>query len=190
MTDKVPNPDVADLVNTIDKVAQKRALIAATLIAVNASEFFTQDVEDMPGFVDSEVVTPVTAESAPKRPTFPTRPQPKSPAPEPIDIATARKAFHAQGVDLFGEDWEKARHWLIGRFTTKETPGDVRESTNELTVSELTKLRGQMRDFHPGIQKAWMAEMARLAAELATGIQDASAAEPHAYESPFEAEPA
>ncbi len=44
---KVPNPDVADLVNTIDKMAQKRALIAATLIAVNASEFFTQDVEDM-----------------------------------------------------------------------------------------------------------------------------------------------
>lgn len=43
---KVPNPDVADVVNTIDKMAQKRALIAAVLIAVNASEFFTQDMED------------------------------------------------------------------------------------------------------------------------------------------------
>ena len=49
---KVPNPDVADLVNTIDKMAQKRALIAAVLIAVNASEFFTQDVEDM--VIDAE----------------------------------------------------------------------------------------------------------------------------------------
>lgn len=43
---RVPNPDVADQVNTIQKMAQKRGLIAATLIAVNASEFFTQDMED------------------------------------------------------------------------------------------------------------------------------------------------
>ena len=43
---RVPNPDVADQVNTIQKMAQKRALIAATLIAVNASEFYTQDMED------------------------------------------------------------------------------------------------------------------------------------------------
>lgn len=43
---RIPNPDIFDLVNTIDKMGQKRALIAATLIAVNASEFYTQDVED------------------------------------------------------------------------------------------------------------------------------------------------
>ena len=45
-TGRVPNPDIADQVNTIQKMAQKRALIASVLIAVNASEFFTQDVED------------------------------------------------------------------------------------------------------------------------------------------------
>lgn len=43
---RVANPDVADQVNTMQKMAQKRALIAATLLAVNASEFFTQDMED------------------------------------------------------------------------------------------------------------------------------------------------
>ena len=43
---RVPNPDIADVVNTIQKMAQKRALVAATLIATSASEFFTQDVED------------------------------------------------------------------------------------------------------------------------------------------------
>jgi hypothetical protein len=43
---RIPNPDVADVVNTIQKMAQKRALVAATLIATGASEFFTQDVED------------------------------------------------------------------------------------------------------------------------------------------------
>ena len=33
-------------VETVQKMGQKRALIAATLIAVNASEFYTQDMED------------------------------------------------------------------------------------------------------------------------------------------------
>ena len=47
---RVPNPDVADVVNTIQKMAQKRALVAATLIATSASEFFTQDVEDADTF--------------------------------------------------------------------------------------------------------------------------------------------
>jgi len=50
---RVPNPDVADLVNTIQKMGQKRALVAATLIATSASEFFTQDVEDAPGDRDT-----------------------------------------------------------------------------------------------------------------------------------------
>lgn len=45
---RVPNPDLADQVNTIQKMAQKRALIAATLIGVNASEFFTQDLDELP----------------------------------------------------------------------------------------------------------------------------------------------
>lgn len=47
-TGRVPNPDPAEIVNTLLKMAQKRAMIAATLIAVNASEFFTQDMEDLP----------------------------------------------------------------------------------------------------------------------------------------------
>lgn len=51
---RVPNPDVADVVNTLQKMSQKRALIAATLLAVNASEFFTQDMEDLA--IDAEFV--------------------------------------------------------------------------------------------------------------------------------------
>lgn len=45
---RIPNPDIAEQINTLLKMSQKRALIAVTLIAVNASEFFTQDIEDMP----------------------------------------------------------------------------------------------------------------------------------------------
>lgn len=41
------NPDIADIVNTLDKMAQKRALMAAVLVVTNASQYFTQDLEDM-----------------------------------------------------------------------------------------------------------------------------------------------
>lgn len=44
---KIPNPDLADIENTILKMADKRALVAATLIATGCSDIFTQDVEDM-----------------------------------------------------------------------------------------------------------------------------------------------
>lgn len=53
--ERVENDEPFDLLNTIDKMAQKRALIAATLIATNASEFFTQDLEDI-DYVDAEVI--------------------------------------------------------------------------------------------------------------------------------------
>jgi len=69
---QVANQNPADLVNTLDKMAQKRALVAATLIAVNASEFFTQDVEDMPSFVEgSFTVSNGTPPSVPEASTVP-----------------------------------------------------------------------------------------------------------------------
>ena len=64
---RVLNPDTADLVNTILKMATKRAYIAAVLNATGASEFFTQDLEDVyptnarPG--DTNGVRPVSRES-------------------------------------------------------------------------------------------------------------------------------
>ena len=45
---RVANPDIADLYNTVLKMADKRALIAAVLNGTAASDVFTQDVEDMP----------------------------------------------------------------------------------------------------------------------------------------------
>lgn len=62
---RVHNPDIADQVNTIQKMSQKRALIAATLLAVNASEFFTQDVED---YIDVEFTPKETLPGVEVRP--------------------------------------------------------------------------------------------------------------------------
>lgn len=55
---KVENPDIFDQMNTIDKVAQKRALGSAIKGAANVSEFFTVDLEDFQTYD----VTPVVVE--------------------------------------------------------------------------------------------------------------------------------
>jgi hypothetical protein len=49
-TGRVANEDIADVYNTVLKMACKRALVAAVLIVTCASDLFTQDVEDMGQF--------------------------------------------------------------------------------------------------------------------------------------------
>jgi hypothetical protein len=44
---RCPDPDIMGKKNTIMKMAQKRAFVGAILIATGASEYFTQDIEDM-----------------------------------------------------------------------------------------------------------------------------------------------
>jgi hypothetical protein len=44
---RIPNANVMSMKNTIMKMAQKRAFVGAILLATGASEFYTQDIEDM-----------------------------------------------------------------------------------------------------------------------------------------------
>lgn len=44
---QVANPDIADIINTVQKMADKRAYVAATLTATGASQYFSQDLEDI-----------------------------------------------------------------------------------------------------------------------------------------------
>jgi hypothetical protein len=67
-TGQVKNADIADQINTLQNMAQKRALVAATLIAVNASEFFTQDVEDMQTIEGDWTEAPAAAQDPAKTP--------------------------------------------------------------------------------------------------------------------------
>ena len=43
---RVPNLNIHDQINTLKKMAQKRAFVGAVLLATGASEYFTQDLED------------------------------------------------------------------------------------------------------------------------------------------------
>lgn len=53
-TGKITNPDLADTWNTVLKMADKRALVAAVLNGTAASDIFTQDVEDSSAAAEAE----------------------------------------------------------------------------------------------------------------------------------------
>ena len=80
---QVENTEPFDLINTLQKMAQKRALVAAVLIAANASEFFTQDVEDLE-IIEGEVVD--------ERPASPSGSPKHKPASGPNGKQAERKA--------------------------------------------------------------------------------------------------
>lgn len=60
---EIENPDLADMWNTVVKMAHKRALVAAILLTTGASALFTQDVEDLP----REETAPEPARQEPQR---------------------------------------------------------------------------------------------------------------------------
>lgn len=63
----VHNDDPYSIVNTIQKMAYKRALVAAVLVAANASDYFTQDIEDMAPTDITEVVEGEVRDVTPKQ---------------------------------------------------------------------------------------------------------------------------
>jgi hypothetical protein len=109
--DRVANPDIADAVNTIQKMAHKRALVAAVLIATNASEFYSQDLEDL----EAIDIPPAPAG---RRATAPPEPQQAKPP------ATARAWSNFKGmIDAFaqlhgrlGADYEHVYRETLAEF--------------------------------------------------------------------------
>lgn len=61
---KIPNPNIADLVNTILKMAKKRAFIDAVLQVASLSDVFTQDLEDMKELLQTEQMDNMTLDQA------------------------------------------------------------------------------------------------------------------------------
>ena len=153
----VKNPDPADVVNTIDKMAQKRALVAAVLIAVNASELFTQDVEDYSDVIDGDWQPATAVKTPPPAPPQPRPAQSTPPAnggqrpqaqpaadngPLPDDELTIEEATAAQFIpkaaDLLKTDAEtlKARLKALGYGSIPGKPAE--------RVSAYRKLRADM----------------------------------------------
>ena len=85
-TGRVPNDDIYSQVNTILKMAKKRALVDASLSAGRLSDIFTQDVEDLPDMppmrspdIKAEVIEGEVSQPAENLQTVPkTAPESKS----------------------------------------------------------------------------------------------------------------
>ncbi|MCP4899795.1 MAG: hypothetical protein GY906_22745 [bacterium] len=96
------NPQIHDQVNTILKMAHKRAKIAATINATSASEFFTQDLEDLP----TGTVAPDTPR-APQKPATVTKaalgPDTSTVEDEELQILWSRIKGKKTCVEVFGE---------------------------------------------------------------------------------------
>jgi len=145
--DRVANPDIADVVNTIQKMAHKRALVAAVLIATNASEFYAQDLEDLEVIDLPAAPAELTVKPAAK-------PQPAAPAPS---------SPFAEMITQFGElkarlgpDEEHAYYAVLSEF-------GVRHANQ---FDDLGKARAAYRKLAEKVRKYEAARQAEEDAEI------------------------
>lgn len=99
----VPNHDPSDQVNTIDKMAQKRSFVAAILIATNASDYFTQDMEDFVQDHGSQEPV-IDGKFQDAEPAHTARVERPEPAPGEVSKTDLRSLASKKGIDAKGLD--------------------------------------------------------------------------------------
>jgi hypothetical protein len=158
---RVPNEDIFSQINTIDKMAQKRALVASVLIGVNASEFFTQDLEDLETVEYSPIIhstAVVMPEVAPVTVERPRQPQPvsqptevKSKMTRPMTPEQVKNAAAVKSAKFTGKPSEKQADYaftsingLVDKDDTKRHTVTLylfgKESSKDLTGGECSFL--------------------------------------------------
>jgi len=121
--ERILNPDVHDCQNTVCKMAQKRALVAAVL-NLGLSDKFTQDMEDAP-----LPAQPSTAEAPVQQP--PVR-QPQERAAEPSESAqTTLEAVEVASGVTHGKPWKR---WGL-RCADGNTYGTFSETLAETALA-------------------------------------------------------
>ena len=127
---RIPNPDVCDQVNTFQKMAQKRALVAATLLAVNASEFFTQDMED---YITVDV-TPVEVQQKNEETSTPHKKQSngKQPKQRPLSPQDLQASVKIKVKDLTGKPNKKQLDYALSSLSKLvDNNDDVRHQVSQ-----------------------------------------------------------
>jgi hypothetical protein len=96
-----------DVKNTLEKMSEKRALVAAVLIGVGASDIFTQDLEDLPELVGD--ASPGEPEGEKEPPKTKTNPNPQANRfATPKQVAFLRDQIKKKGINekLCFREWE------------------------------------------------------------------------------------
>lgn len=162
---KVENEDTASLENTISKMAQKRAHIAATLNATGASRIFTQDIEDLPEF-QARVVDARSepAPAAPEAADEESQPAPRAPRP------AAPRPSKNVNMPVTPEDERRAQEMVNG--SNSQDSDDLEEDVRPRAIRryhQLTKVAEERG--HEVAAKAKAADPAKLSqATLAAAV--------------------
>ena len=96
---QTPNPDPAEQINTLQKMGQKRAVVGVVLLACNASDYFTQDIEDYDfgGVVEGTFVEQPATEPPPKKADKGNGAKPE-PIPDKMTVEFAEDVKTSDGV--------------------------------------------------------------------------------------------
>lgn len=117
--------NMADIANTVLKMAKKRAQVDAILTATAASDIFTQDIEDLPEEVREEVAHGDNdgAKSSKPQTTAP-QAKPSTPAPKTSGVRliseNQAKRFYAIAKGK-GMDADTQKEWLTSNFEIKDS---------------------------------------------------------------------
>lgn len=162
-----PNPDIADIKNTILKMAKKRAKIDAVIAATRSSGIFTQDMEDIPE--PAPAPAPQPAPKPEPKPEIEEKPQPqeqqqqkdkkpngngKPPAP-PAQAASPSIPKRGQMENL-----EEKLDWIQNCATLEELGTQYQLAFSLAREISDTNAMSQL-------YKAWVAQKKRLKEELA-----------------------
>lgn len=132
--EKVENPDIADTFNTVLKMAKKRAQVDATLTATAASDFFTQDLDDM---AENANAAQKQAES--------TKPETTKPA----QALKTQRATLGQEILAFCNNDKKGAAEILKKLTGKTESAKVIE---EEAVAARAKFKTDFLDKAPPLE--------------------------------------
>lgn len=140
--EKKENPDIADVYNTVLKMASKRSLVDATLKATGGSCEFTQDIEDLQEYTVYEDVTP----------------QPQAPAQlkaekKPIDKDTKQFLDGMGGLYSQNETIYKNAMAVFGYKSAMNVPPEKRKEVFSTIQAEITKHAQQQPKSAPTAQE-------------------------------------
>jgi hypothetical protein len=139
----LPNKDIYSQINTIQKMAQKRAMVGAVLIAANASAFF-QNLDKMAEIDIEEDFEPIDAEivSSPVPSPKPTpKKAPAKPQPEQIDIVPELTRLRTAFKPVFSADEVKAIAAKVPAL-----PEMTKEGLTQWTKAHLNILEGALQE--------------------------------------------
>lgn len=147
---QVPNPDIYDQVNTLVKMAKKRALVDAALSAGRLSDLFTQDLEDL-------AKDAAEAEAAMGRATTePAKPAPEAktaPATKPAPAAAKEpEAEHTDGGG-WGDAPEGAPDWMGGGSAASDANEDQPSEVERMFETLVTRYRYRPDDVYKRLKE-------------------------------------